>query len=208
MKRKIKKLLKKSVLLKYGIYPYIIAFALIAVLPLLRYTPFPENNLHGAAETKQPMVTVNLPFEDGSYAIFNTDTNKLVAHDSGFTKSFALPGGGYRIEFAEKFGYSTPNAQKFYLSPSSDVIVNADFYPIYNYPLLGVKIFPENAMYKIYDEQGKMVANGKGSDFFQMPAGNYKIEFLSLPGFKSPGNNSFFLADGVITTVNAAYGVR
>lgn len=207
MKRKTKKLLKKSVLFRYGIYPYLIALAVLLILPLLRYTPFQEDGLHSAAESK-PMVTINLPFEDGSYVIFNTDTNELVAHDSGFTKSFALPEGGYKIEFAEKFGYSTPKTQKFYLSPSSDVIVNADYYPIFNYPLLGVKVFPENALYKIYDDQNKMVANGKGSQFLQMPVGNYKIEFLSIPGFKSPGNNSFFLANGVITTVNAAYGVK
>lgn len=207
MKRKTKKISKKSVFLKYGIYPYIIVLAMLLVIPLLRYTPSQED-LHGAADTRQPMVTVNLPFGDGSYAIFNNETDELVQHDSGFTKSFALPEGSYRIEFAEKFGFTTPKPKKFFLSPSSDVIVNGDYFPIYNYPLLGIKVFPEKAEYKIYDEQNKLVESATGSQFFQMPAGNYRVEFLPLSGFNSPGNRDFYLANGVISTVNAAYGVR
>jgi len=207
MKRKSKKSLKKSVWLKYGIYPYLIFFAILLVLPLLRYTPAQDDGLHGAAGSK-PMVTVNLPFEDGSYAIFNNDTNELVTHDKGFTKSFALPGGSYRIEFAEKFGFTTPKPQKFFLNPTSDLVINGNYFPIYNYPLLGVKVFPEKAVFNIYDEQGKLVESGKGSQFVQMPSGNYKIEFIPLPGFNSPGDRNFYLANGVISTINAAYGLR
>jgi hypothetical protein len=196
---------KKSIFKKISSSVYLLVIAMIAMLPLLRYTPVTDKaDLHKSAPEYK--LTVNLPFENVPYVIFNSDNNQVVARDSGFTKNFDLPNGIYRIEFSQINGYESPKPQKFAINGTAKITISGKYTPTIGYPLLGLKVFPDNAKYVIYDSHGKKVAEGTGSQFFQMPNGNYSVEFLAIPGFHSPGKNNFYLANGVTTTVIAAYG--
>jgi len=201
MKKQYKKYYK---FFKKYFYTILLVVAIILVIPMLRYT-FPEDTvLHGAAPEISG-ITVNLPIPNGSYTVFDSQ-NKLILHDRGISNTFNLPVGVYRIEFSSLYGYSTPKKQVFTVRPSENVTLKGDYFPIYNSPLLGVEVFPQNAPYIIFDDQNKVAAEGTGSQFFHLPPGNYKIIFQKLQDYKSPGQQQFFVADRVVTTINAAYG--
>jgi hypothetical protein len=203
----MKKRQKKSFLKKHGLYPYLIIVAMLAILPILRYAPFIDEAtpLHKAAESAAKL-TVNMPFENTSYIIFNNNNNELITRGSGFSENFVLPAGNYRIEFAQINGYKSPEPRVFSYDGTSDFTIDGKYLPAFGYPLLGIKVFPENAKYIILDSKGKTITEGTGSQFFDMPVGNYKVQFLDIPGFSSPGQRNFYVANGVTTTVIAAYG--
>ena len=204
----MKKRQKKSFFKKHGIYPYLLIIAILAILPVLRYAPFDDQGtpLHKAAEELAGKLTVNMPFDNASYIIFNNNNNDLITRGSGFSENFILPAGNYRIEFSQMDGYKSPEPRVFSYDGNSNFVVDGKYLPAFGYPLLGIKVFPENAKYIIVDSQNKKIADGIGSQFFQMPDGNYKVQFLALPGFSSPGERDFYVANGVTTTVIAAYG--
>jgi len=203
----MKKRQKKSVSKKRNLYLYLTIIAMFAILPVLRYSPFSDTpaELHKAADTKARLI-VNTPLENTSYNIFNNNNNEFVAEGSGFSKNFNLPAGNYRIEFAEIDGYKTPEPRIFSYDGRSDFAVDGKYIPSLGYPLLGIKVFPENAEYVISDRQGKKIAEGNGSQFFQMPNGNYSVEFSEIPGFSTPEKRDFFVANGIIATIIAVYG--
>jgi hypothetical protein len=204
----MKKGQKKSVSKKHNLYTYLLIIAMFAMLPLLRYTPFTNAplELHKSAPESAGRLTVNMPLKNAAYVIFNNNNNELVAGGSDFTKNFDLPAGNYRIEFAEVNGYKTPEPRIFSYDGVSDFAVEGTYIPSLGYPLLGIKVFPENAKYIISDSQGKKIADGTGSQFFQMPNGNYSVEFSAIPGFSTPEKRDFFVANGVIATIIAVYG--
>jgi hypothetical protein len=202
----MKKRQKKSFFKKHNIYTYLLIVAMFAILPVLRYTTFTDESaeLHSAAPAAK--LTVNMPFDNAPYIIFNNNNNELITRGSGFSENFVLPAGNYRIEFAQMDGYKSPAPRVFSYDGNSDFVVDGKYLPSFGYPILGVKVFPENAKYIILDSQNKKIADGTGSQFFQMPDGNYRVQFLDIPGFSSPGERDFYVANGVTTTVIAAYG--
>ena len=203
MKKHYKKYLRH---IKKYLNFYLIGLAVIISIPLLFIIPAGKEQLHNSADARTNL-TVELPLPDGSYSIFS-DTNKFILHDKGLSRSFNLPDGTYRIEFAQIYGYTTPHKQVFTLNSSGEAVIKGKYYPVYNAPLLSIKVFPEYASYKIYDLNKNLIQENSGSQFLHMPPGQYRIQFADVPGYSSPGTSTFYLAGAVITTINGVYGEK
>ncbi len=202
--KKFKKSLKKI-----KIYPLLIVLAMLLVIPLLRYTPLPNKGLQlrGSAPDETAFVSVSVPINEGNYAIFNNETNELVKRNVGSLEKFELKPGQYRIEFSDVVGYTSPISHKFQIEPGADVNIDGYYDPNCDYPLLGLRVFPDNAQYNIFDtKNNEKVASSEGSDFFQLPVGRYRVEFVEMENYTMRKTQTFMMMPRTITTVNAMYG--
>lgn len=193
---------------KHSIYSYLLILAIIAVVPLLRYTPFAEESVSLRKAASKPTVTVSLPVSNGSYTIFGEGTGEVMAQGSGLTETFELKEGRFEIRFDDIYGYETPKSLTFSLLEGLDRSVSGNYLPSCGAPLLGVKVFPDNAEYQIFDYNNNEAAVGEGSQFFILKPGDYKVKFLEMPGYNPPAEQDFWMKEKVITTVNVVYGMR
>lgn len=189
--------------------------AIVLVTGLLHYSSLaPANTLqpveepvHRAADV--PVSTaeafVNLSINDGRYQVFNHETNELMAADQVGSQHFDLPPGTYRLEFEKIPGYAAPKTSIFTLVPQEKKFVNCEYNVRQNVPTLYVKVTPPNGAYRIYNSANAVVTEATGSQSMSFPEGRYRIEFLDIPDFKSPGAKEFDLFNRVTTTIEVFY---
>ncbi len=203
MKKSLKRKLKKL-----NFYPYLLGLAMLLVIPMLRLTPFPDDELQlRSAAHSDSMVSVSMPIPHGSYTIFNNETDELVTHGMGSADSIQLSPGQYRMVFGEVNGFKTPEIQVFDLGRDAHKAIEGYYAPYFNYPLLAFHIFPDTVKYNIIDlKTNSNVARGTGSDFYYLPIGKYMVEFYDLEGYNKLPNQHFLIRPNTVTTVNGAFG--
>jgi len=193
----------KPVVKRFMGYSVLFVAYLFILASLVSHTP---PSLHPAAgEPIGGRVEVRVPVHNADYIILDSETNELVKHHVGGTKTFSLSAGTYRVEFAPVPGHATPDPLTFNLSDGGIMRVDGDYRFNCGGPLLGIKVFPEFARYAIYNIQGQKLTEAEGSQFFTYPAGDYWIEFLELSDYQKPPKQPFRLLDKIVTTVNAIY---
>jgi len=192
---------------QYGLATVLYIVTLFALASLVTHTQTPEE-LRRAAGENMGTATVHVPVYNARYTIQNMDTDELVVRGAFGEQSFDLPPGNYRVDFGDIFGHKKPGSQIFLLEPNSSAAISGYYKAKCAAPLLGINIFPKDALYTIYDSQNQVVAKAKGAQFFTFEPGRYRVQFAEIPGFKTPGDRTFSLMLRATTNVNAFYGVN
>ncbi len=193
---------------KFNYTPYLLGLAMLLVIPMLRFTPFPDEELQlRRAAPNNAHLAVEMPISDGSFTIFNANTDERAGEGSGSSDLLGLSPGRYRVEFNEVIGYETPKAQIVELENGKLKMIEGFYMPYFKYPLLGLHMFPDTVQYNIIDvTTNTKIAGGIGSDFYSLPIGKYMIEFYDLEGYNKLPNQYFLIQPNTITTVNGAFG--
>lgn len=149
-------------------------------------------------------ISVSLTQAGGCYAIRNGWTGKEVLKTCG-PREISLPAGVYRIEYKDLCNAQKPFARTVSVSAGSREKVMGVYSPGCMSHNFRIEVRPCNAHYRLISIRNNQVTEQRGPKSAWLEAGDYRIEFLHLPGHRTPDPVRFRIGEGKSASVKVQY---